>query len=90
MKNAERLLWDLDHRLALQSIKGPERYYTNILLTRLFKEGYHGVINALNSYREALMLVPAGMFVQDPLEHSERGNYWCDVYSPTEIPRLVL
>lgn len=82
MTKAERYLWDLDHKLALRSIKQAEVYHTNILLTRLFKPDHPGVINGLNSYRQGLLLLPEASTCYDPIEHSERGNYWCDIRTP--------
>lgn len=89
MNQAERLLRNLDTRVlgTFKKNTRADKYHLNILLTRLFKDGYGGVINAMSSLKEGEMLIPEGMYYQSPIEHSERGNYWCDIYTESEYFR---
>ena len=82
MKEAERLLRNLDGKLVGWSIDYNELYRTNILLTRIFRPDWKGVLNGLNSYREAVTLIPKHFIWWSPTEHSERGNFMFALRTP--------
>lgn len=78
-------LWKLERRVGklVDGLHSRVDYQLNVELSKLF--GKNTIYNATGSVREASMLVPNEVTYYSPIEHSERGSYWCPLRTPYGI-----